>query len=237
PQNTIVKKNSRKLADAPITQVIRQENVKSNESDSLYKDLYLKQKSEYDILFMAYNELMKTNTDLKKKNEDLGKIEGFFKNEKHNLIKELDDKDNEKHSLKQQMAEVNQKLLEKDNTIKAMQKTISIHEERKQKDENELRSLKKEIDEMNTEKETLIKDYKNKIYELERKLIEGREGSIGEISSGNVEALGRELNKEREKYNIIIKNKEEEIKKLNEEKNSIKENEAKKYEKIFNKYE
>jgi hypothetical protein len=58
------------------------------------------------------------------------------------------------------------------------------------------------------------------------KLLEG--GHESELQTSNLT---------KDKYNVILKSKEDEIKKLTEEKNFIKDNEAKKYEKIFSKYE
>jgi serine/threonine protein kinase len=243
PQSNPVRKPKVQKSDQTITAPLSKPvgELKTADGTDMFKELYHKQKTEYEGLLTAYNELIKSNTDIRKKNEDLVNLEKFFNKEKTNLLREIEDKDNEKHSLQKQIASLNDTLFEKENALKNTSKTINSLEERKFRDENELKQLKKEIEELQAEKESLIKENKIKIEELEKQIIDGKEGSIYSNSTGessnNVEALSKELAKEKEKHAIIIRNKDEEIKKLIDEKNSIKDNEAKKYEKIFSKYE
>ena len=70
-----------------------------------------------------------------------------------------------------------------------------------------------------------------------KKKLDGELKETKEFLSKEIENLKKESAKEKEKFITIIKNKEDEVKKLGEEKVIVRENEAKKYEKILNKYE
>jgi aurora kinase len=246
PQSNIIKKPKvvhKSVDQSSVCPSALQKGVDSvstkTEGSDMFKELYNKQKAEYETLITAYNELIKSNTDIKKKNEDLANLEKFFNREKSNLLKEIEEKDNEKHTLQKEVAELKNNIFEKENLIRNSTKSLSALEDKKLRDENEIKLLKAEIVDLTAEKENLTKEYKSKIAELETRLIEGKEatplgGGGSDVSS---EAMCKELSKEKEKYSIILKNKDEEIKKLIEEKNNIKDNESKKYEKIFSKYE
>jgi aurora kinase len=236
PQSNVIKKPKVQKSDHGIAIALQKpELLVKQENSDMFKELYQKQKGEYDNLLSVYNELIKSNTDTKKKNEDLANLEKFFGKEKSNLLKEIEEKDNEKHMLQKEIAELKNCIFEKENDLKNNNKVISLLEDKKQKEENEIKQLKDELAELTSEKENLVKEYKCKIAELESRLTEGKECNIPPDVSA--EAFNKELIKEKEKYTIILRNKDEEIKKLIEEKNNIKDNESKKYEKIFSKYE
>lgn len=252
------------------------------ELNSNIKELYDKLKIDYEALANSYNELVLSKSEVSKKIEDLSLKEIYFKTEKESLIKEIDERDNEKLNLHKIVAELNHKIMEKENNIRTITKTLALLEEKRKRDEEEIEKLNTQLDIISISKDQEIKEYKEKIMELQKKLMKddnlenqisnlrdsisgiGEKMSLTPNYSSNstedsmseyrrrmeielretkeylaneMESLRREMAKEREKYNLIIKNKEDEIKKLNDEKSIIKENEAKKYEKITNKYE
>jgi hypothetical protein len=70
-----------------------------------------------------------------------------------------------------------------------------------------------------------------------RKRMENELREAKEYLANEIDMLRNEMAKEREKYYLILKNKESEISNLIDEKVVLKENEAKKYEKIINRNE
>ena len=97
-----------------VSNIKSERKISNNTQDvDMFKELYNKLKSEYDILYQAHNDLLKSNTDIAKKSEEMNQVEVFYKKERTNLLKELEEKDNEKHALQKTLAEVNQKIFEK----------------------------------------------------------------------------------------------------------------------------
>jgi chromosome segregation ATPase len=268
------------------------EPVRSEYSDinPNIKELYDKLKKDYEILTNSYNDLVHSKSEISKKIEDMSFKEGYHKNEKDNLLKEIEEKDNEKLVLTKTIAELSQKVSEKEDKIKNMTKLISFLNDRRTKDVEEIDKLNEDMNKLLMQKDQEMKEYKDKIEELQNQLLKdqnfddrvsnfrqsinsmndrisaplsgcnsnGSNGSKETAFSSNdeyrmrlenelkqakeyftseMENLRKESSKEREKYALIIKNKEDEIKKLIEDQNTIKENEAKKYDKILKKYE
>ncbi len=240
------------------------------------KGLYDKLKIDYESLMTSYNELVRSKSDVSKKIEDLAYKEDYLKQEKEYLLKELEDKDNEKLNLQKIVADLNQRLTEKDNKMSNMTNLLSLVRDKCKKDEEEIEKLNVYIDKICLQNDEDVKEYKDKIAELQKKLIkddtlENQISNLRQSISGigekltyssndedineyrkkmeaelketkeyltfEMENLKKEMAKEREKFTIVLKNKEDEIKKLDQHKLTIKENEAKKYDKLILKYE
>lgn len=270
-------KNFKTYDSANITKIISESDMNSN-----IKELYDKLKSDYESLMNSYNSIVVSKSEMSKKIEELAYKEKFFYKEKESLLKELEEKDNEKLALQKTVAESNQKIIEKENKLKILTRNFAIFEERKLKDEQEINRLNGEVERLYMLKDEEAKEFRKQIDDLQLKLVNGvnlenhmstlrqsisgmnerlnfipfgsSSGSSEDVSeykkklenelketkeflSKEIENLKKESAKEREKYLIIVKNKEDDIKKLAEEKIAVRENEAKKYEKILNKYE
>lgn len=135
------------------------------------KELYDKLKLDYENLTSSYNELVRTKSEVSKKIEDFSYKEGYFKQEKESLIKELEDKDNERLNLQKMVADMNHKLTEKDNKMSNMTNLLSLVRDKCKKDEEEIDKLHIYIDKISLQKDEEVKEYKQKIAELQKKLI------------------------------------------------------------------
>jgi serine/threonine protein kinase len=135
------------------------------------KELYDKLKLDYETLTSSYNELVRTKSEVSKKIEDYSYKEGYFKQEKESLLKELEDKDNERLNLQKMVADLNHRLLEKDNKMSNMTNLLSLVRDKCKKDEEEIDKLHIYIDKISIQKDEEVKEYKQKISELQKKLI------------------------------------------------------------------
>jgi serine/threonine protein kinase len=135
------------------------------------KELYDKLKLDYETLTSSYNELVRTKSEVSKKIEDYSYKEGYFKQEKESLLKELEDKDNERLNLQKMVADLNHRLLEKDNKMSNMTNLLSLVRDKCKKDEEEIDKLHIYIDKISLQKDEEVKEYKQKISELQKKLI------------------------------------------------------------------
>ena len=75
----------------------------------------------------AYNNIVTSKSVLNKKLEELTYKEKFFYKEKESLLKELEDKDNEKLALHKTVAELNQKIVEKENKLKILTRNYWVY--------------------------------------------------------------------------------------------------------------
>ena len=214
-------------------------NISNNSINLLYDQL----KKDYEKLQFEYQELqkIKSNQSNSSNKEDILNIEAIFISQKKNLERELEEKDNEKFSLQKLNADLNSKIKEQENILRENKETLKNLEEKKLKSEKEVLKLTEELNTVKTEKETILKENENTILDLEEtidSLRQTRQSNLDDINESKFKEYEQiKDNKEKEKLSIQLKHKDEEIKKLMEEKIQIKENEFKKFEKILNKTE
>lgn len=241
------------------------------------KELYDKLKLDYENLTISYNDLVKSKSEISKKIEDFSYKESYFKQEKETLIRELEEKDNEKLTLKKNVAELNEKIMEKDKKLLNLSNLINLLKDKNKKDESEIEHLNEYIEKLTIQKDEEIRNCQEKVSELQkhneghidqhfsslRQSISGMNERLSlvtpssnddgfneyrrkmetelketkEYLTNEIDNLRKELVKEREKFNFTLKNKDEEIKKHIEDKTTIKNNEAKKYNKFILKYD
>lgn len=79
------------------------------------------------------------------------------------MVKELEEKDNEQLTLSKTIAELNQKLVEKENKMNIVSKSLILIEEKRKKDDEEIQRLHCVIGKLSLENNELVKDGKQKI--------------------------------------------------------------------------
>jgi aurora kinase len=145
-------------------------NVYSDMTPNI-KELYDKLKLDYESLTNSYNDLVHSKSEVNKKIDNLTYREDYFKQEKENLLKELDDKDNEKLNLQKIIAELNQRLTERENKLNNMANLLSLLRDKCKKEEEENEKLNNYIDKLTEQKDEEVKEYKEKMSEMQNKLM------------------------------------------------------------------
>ena len=171
--------------------------------------------------------------------------------EKKNLVQEVEEAITEKLKLKAELEETKQQLKLNEFTINILKNNNkNANTPNSSSGNGENFEMEKIIEEKNEE----IKKLKEKINELEKnnnirkyslegddkKLIEHMEEKLKSTKSfyeDEIKKIKADFQKDKDNYSLIIKIKDEEIMKLVKNKEDIKAQEGKKYEKIISKYE
>ena len=211
--------------------------------------LYINLVKEYEKLNDSYKEILSSNQEQSQKIEELNlKINSLLK-EKKNLVQEAEEAITEKLKLKTELELTKQKLKLNDFLINNLKKqnnnninmpindstsgrNLEMEKMIEEKDE-EIRKLKEKIDQLNQLKGSSGEvDNKNIIEQMEEKI-----KSTKSFYEEEIKKLKADFQKDKDNYALIIKIKDEEIMKLVKNKEEIKVQEGKKYEKIISKYE
>ena len=259
------------------------------DSDSLKKELSLNkqisEKYEKDLKELEksnMSEKMKVD-ELKKLNQDLLTQLQVLALNKESLLTDLQEKETLKMKSLREIAELNEKIFDKDNKNKTLSRANKALEEKNKYNDEELKRLEKLVEENDNKLEQLKTENTEKVNELQKKLLEAYEkdenvfdtrctlirDSINEMATINpvnkynfgmdnqesdiknkiekeyeekinkiqtdfnnqILSLQKEITSERNKFNALLKDRETDIKKLLEEKKTIKDTVAKTYEK------
>ena len=198
--------------------------------NQLYSDLL----KEYEKLNNSYNELLNW------KQETITTLNSL-NNEKQKLLKESENSLTEKLQLKSELELTKQKLKLSEFQVKHLKNNISnsntISEKIIEEKNEEIRKLNEKNSELeknyNGLKTSSVDGENNSIIEQ----IEEKSKTMKSFYEEEIRKLKADFQKEKDNYSLIIKVKDEEIMKLVKNKEDIKSQEAKKYEKIIAKYE
>ena len=213
--------------------------------NQLYNNLV----KEYEKLNNSYKEVMNTKQEQAQKIEELTlKVNSLLK-EKNNLVQESEEAITEKLKLKTELELTKQKLQLNELLIKNLknQNTSNINmpindtsgggnlemEKIIEQKNEEIRQLKEKIEELNELKGSSLEgENKNVIEQMKEKI-----KSTKSFYEEEIKKIKTDFQKDKDNYSLIIKIKDEEIMKLVKNKEDIKIQEGKKYEKIISKYE
>ena len=198
--------------------------------NQLYSDLL----KEYEKLNNSYNELLNW------KQETITTLNSL-NNEKQKLLKESENSLTEKLQLKSELELTKQKLKLSEFQVKHLKNNNSnsntISEKIIEEKNEEIRKLNEKNSELeknyNGLKTSSVDGENNSIIEQ----IEEKSKTMKSFYEEEIRKLKADFQKEKDNYSLIIKVKDEEIMKLVKNKEDIKSQEAKKYEKIIAKYE
>ena len=198
--------------------------------NQLYSDLL----KEYEKLNNSYNELLNW------KQETITTLNSL-NNEKQKLLKESENSLTEKLQLKSELELTKQKLKLSEFQVKHLKNNNSnsntISEKIIEEKNEEIRKLNEKNSELeknyNGLKTSSVDGENNNIIEQ----IEEKSKTMKSFYEEEIRKLKADFQKEKDNYSLIIKVKDEEIMKLVKNKEDIKSQEAKKYEKIIAKYE
>ena len=198
--------------------------------NQLYSDLL----KEYEKLNNSYNELLNW------KQETITTLNSL-NNEKQKLLKESENSLTEKLQLKSELELTKQKLKLSEFQVKHLKNnnnnSNTISEKIIEEKNEEIRKLNEKNSELeknyNGLKTSSVDGENNSIIEQ----IEEKSKTMKSFYEEEIRKLKADFQKEKDNYSLIIKVKDEEIMKLVKNKEDIKSQEAKKYEKIIAKYE
>ncbi len=210
--------------------------------------LYANLVKEYEKLNNSYKEIFTLKQEQSQKIEELTlKVNSLLK-ENNNLIQQSEEAFTEKLKLNNELELAKQKLKLNDLLIKNLKNqnsNISIPmndttgggnpemEKIIEEKDEEIRKLKEKIEKMSESKvSTAEGDNKNAIEQMEEKI-----KSTKSFYEDEIKKIKTDFQKDKDNYALIIKIKDEEIMKLVKNKEDIKIQEGKKYEKIISKYE
>ena len=204
--------------------------------------LYANLMKDYEKLHNNYNELLASKQEQTQKLEENNLKLNLLLKEKNNLLQEVEQAITEKLKIKSELEETKQKLKLNEFMIKHLKNNTTPTKgnteiEKILEDKNEeITQLKEKIKELeknyNDLKGSLEGGNKNLIEQMEEKLINSKNFYEDEIKK-----IKAEFQKDKDNFGLIIKVKDEEIMKLIKNKEDIKVQEGKKYEKIISKYE
>ena len=215
--------------------------------------LYSNLIKDYEKLNNSYNELLASKQEQSQKLEEYNlKLNKLLK-EKKNLVQEVEEAITEKLKLKTELEETKQQLKLNEFTINTLKNknNNNIITPTNDSGNGENFEMEKIIEEKNEE----IRRLKEKINELEKNYSDIKKNSIEGENKIEIEQMEEKLKstksfyedeikkikadfqKDKDNYSLIIKIKDEEIMKLVKNKEDIKAQEGKKYEKIISKYE
>ena len=213
--------------------------------------LYANLIKDYEKLNNSYNELLASKQEQAQKLEECNLKINLLLKEKKNLVQEVEEAITEKLKLKSDLEVTKQQLKLNEftiNTLKNNNNNVNSPSTNSGNGENfqmgkmleekneEIRLLKEKINEL--EKNNYIRnnslegDNKNVVEQLEEKL-----KSTKSFYEDEIKKIKADFQKDKDNYSLIIKIKDEEIMKLVKNKEDIKAQEGKKYEKIISKYE
>jgi len=215
--------------------------------------LYSNLIKDYEKLNNSYNELLASKQEVSQKLDECNlKLNKLLK-EKKNLVQEVEEAITEKLKLKTELEETKQQLKLNEFTINTLKNknNNNIITPTNDSGNGENFEMEKIIEEKNEE----IRRLKEKINELEKNYSDIKKNSIEGENKIEIEQMEEKLKstksfyedeikkikadfqKDKDNYSLIIKIKDEEIMKLVKNKEDIKAQEGKKYEKIISKYE
>ena len=198
--------------------------------NQLYSDLL----KEYEKLNNSYNELLNW------KQETITTLNSL-NNEKQKLLKESENSLTEKLQLKSELELTKQKLKLSEFQVKHLKNNNSNSNTISEKIIEEKNEEIRKLNEKNSELEKNYNGLKTSSVDGENKNIieeiEEKSKTMKSFYEEEIRKLKADFQKEKDNYSLIIKVKDEEIMKLVKNKEDIKSQEAKKYEKIIAKYE
>ena len=182
---------------------------------------------DYDVLLKSYSNLQKAQTENIKIIDEAHNIIRNLQKEKEMLIKELDVKEEDKLALSRQVQELRQLLEDKESMLQSQNLSRS---------KSSKRMLSNAVDRNIIELEKQLEKKNKEISSLQDKLSNSNNTSTA-YSTDGIEKMKKEMKIEREKYENLIKELNNEISSLKDDIDNVKEKEAKKYSKIITKYE
>ena len=189
---------------------------------------------EYEKLNNSYNELLNW------KQETITTLNSL-NNEKQKLLKESENSLTEKLQLKSELELTKQKLKLSEFQVKHLKNNNSNSNTISEKIIEEKNEEIRKLNEKNSELEKNYNGLKSSSVDGENKnileQIEEKSKTMKSFYEEEIRKLKADFQKEKDNYSLIIKVKDEEIMKLVKNKEEIKSQEAKKYEKIIAKYE
>ena len=198
--------------------------------NQLYSDLL----KEYEKLNNSYNELLNW------KQETITTLNSL-NNEKQKLLKESENSLTEKLQLKSELELTKQKLKLSEFQVKHLKNNNSNSNTISEKIIEEKNEEIRKLNEKNSELEKNYNGLKTSSADGENnniiEQIEEKSKTMKSFYEEEIRKLKADFQKEKDNYSLIIKVKDEEIMKLVKNKEDIKSQEAKKYEKIIAKYE
>ena len=198
--------------------------------NQMYSDLM----KEYEKLTNSYNELLNW------KQETITTLNSL-NNEKQKLLKESENSLTEKLQLKSELELTKQKLKLSEFQVKHLKNNNNNSSNISDKIIEEKNEEIRKLNEKNSELEKNYNGLKTSSVDGENKniieQIEEKSKTMKSFYEEEIRKLKADFQKEKDNYSLIIKVKDEEIKKLVKNKEDIKSQEAKKYEKIIAKYE
>jgi len=198
--------------------------------NQMYADLM----KEYEKLNNSYNELLNW------KQETITTLNSL-NNEKQKLLKESENSLTEKLQLKSELELTKQKLKLSEFQVKHLKNNNNNSSTISDKIIEEKNEEIRKLNEKNSELEKNYNGLKTSSVDGENKniieQIEEKSKTMKSFYEEEIRKLKADFQKEKDNYSLIIKVKDEEIKKLVKNKEDIKSQEAKKYEKIIAKYE
>ena len=198
--------------------------------NQMYADLM----KEYEKLNNSYNELLNW------KQETITTLNSL-NNEKQKLLKESENSLTEKLQLKSELELTKQKLKLSEFQVKHLKNNNNNSSTISDKIIEEKNEEIRKLNEKNSELEKNYNGLKTSSVDGENKniieQIEEKSKTMKSFYEEEIRKLKADFQKEKDNYSLIIKVKDEEIMKLVKNKEDIKSQEAKKYEKIIAKYE
>ena len=196
--------------------------------------LYSNLLKEYEKLNNSYNELLNW------KQETITTLNSL-NNEKQKLLKESENSLTEKLQLKSELELTKQKLKLSEFQVKHLKNNNNNSNTISEKIIEEKNEEIRKLNEKNSELEKNYNGLKASSVDGENKniieQIEEKSKTMKSFYEEEIRKLKADFQKEKDNYSLIIKVKDEEIMKLVKNKEDIKSQEAKKYEKIIAKYE
>ena len=213
-----------------------------------YRQLYSSLIKDYEKLNKNYNDILNINQDQKLKIEELNSKNNLLQREKESLLQEVDKTITEKLKLQSELEIKKQKLELNEYSLKNL---INKNNIENTLDNGNMLEIEKIIQEKNEE----IEQLKEKINIIEKKnadfgqhinpeenknLVKEMEDKLKNVKNfyeEEIKKLSDESKKDKDNYSLIIRVKDDEIKRLVKNKEDIKNQENKKYEEIIQKYE
>ena len=199
---------------------------------------------DYEKLNNNYNELLASKQEQNQKLEECNLKINLLLKEKQNLMQEVEEAITEKLKLKTELEETKQQLKLNEFKIKNIKnindsnKGGNLEMEKMLEEKNEeIRKLKEKMSELEKNNNELKNlglqgENKNVIEKMEENL-----KSTKSFYEDEIKKIKADSKKDKDNFTLIIKVKDDEIRKLVKNKEDIKAQEGKKYEKIIAKYE
>ena len=216
-------------------------------ANQLYSNLL----KDYEKLNNSYNELLNSKQEQAQKLEEANLKINLLLKEKKNLVQEVEEAITDKLKFKTELEETKQQLTLNEFIIKNLKNKSNIAntntdsnkggdlgmEKMIAEKNEEIRKLTEKVNELeknNNEFKILSVQGENKnvIEQMEEKL-----KSTKNFYEDEIKKIKADFQKDKDNFSLIIKVKDEEIMKLVKNKEEIKAQEGKKYEKIISKYE